>query len=279
MKTAHTKITFLFILLLAPAALATENTDPFARRLGRSLEVNQSLRNQYQSEYIQAKTELQIHSTPALLRKIKDIEDKIKVLENDSEALQSFLPPGRQAQGFLVDMITQKTNAERLKQSEKAVDLLRETSQRQNSRIGTAHAEPIYRLHERALALVADKEFDRALSIYEDIVLRNPEDDEAYIIMGHTYLLTGRYEKAERAFHNAASIDPANIQEITPFYENLALQNPNDDKAFADLGYAYLIIGDFLKAQSAFKESLAINPANPSAQAGAFHTQRLMKNV
>ena len=86
--------------------------------------------------------------------------------------------------------------------------------------------------------------------------------------MGHTYLLSGSYEKAEAAFQNAAHIDPENLNEITPFYENIVLQNPEDDSAHTNLGYAYLILGEFVKAKEAFQDALSINPENGQALNG-----------
>ena len=126
----------------------------------------------------------------------------------------------------------------------------------------------IIQMHERALEYVGKNEFGKALALYEEIVLKNPEDDQAYIIMGHIYLMSGGYEKSESAFQNAVHIDPDNIHEITPFYENRILQNPDDDAAYADLGYAHLMLGDFVKAQSAFKNALSINPYNRIAANG-----------
>ncbi len=133
---------------------------------------------------------------------------------------------------------------------------------------GAAPHDEIIQMHERALEVAGKNNFKEALELYEEIVLKNPDDDQAYLIMGHLYLMSGNYEKSESAFQNAVHIDPANIREITPFYENKILQNPDDDNAYADLGYAYLILGDFLKAKSAFKNALSINPYNQAAVNG-----------
>ena len=99
-------------------------------------------------------------------------------------------------------------------------------------------------------------------------MLTDPEDDEAYLILGHTYLLSGEYVKAEEAFQNAVHIDPANIREIAPFYQNLLLENPGDDQAHSNLGYALLILGNFTEAKQAFQDALSINPQNADANAG-----------
>ncbi|HXV18523.1 MAG TPA: tetratricopeptide repeat protein, partial [Candidatus Omnitrophota bacterium] len=123
-------------------------------------------------------------------------------------------------------------------------------------------------LHQTALDLVAERRYVEAAKIYQEIVLTEPDDDQAYLIMGHVYLLSGSPGKAEEAFSNAVHIDPANIQEITPFYENIILQNPDDDDGYANLGFARIIVGDFLKAREAFLQALEINPDNPAALEG-----------
>jgi Tfp pilus assembly protein PilF len=123
-------------------------------------------------------------------------------------------------------------------------------------------------MHERALRYVAQQDLEKASKLYEEIILIDPEDDQAYVIMGHTYLLTGHYEKAEHAFKNAVHIDPANADEIVPFYQNIIMQNANDDVAYNNLGYAYLILGDYLNARDAFLRALELNPDNAAAQDG-----------
>ena len=127
----------------------------------------------------------------------------------------------------------------------------------------------IRQMHENALRAVESNRLLDAARLYEEIVLLDPDDDEAYLIMGHSYLLSGNTAKAADAFQNAIHIDPENAREIIPFYENLVLKNVDDDSAHAELGYAWLILGDPEKAQEAFREALAINPYNAMALEGS----------
>ena len=133
-------------------------------------------------------------------------------------------------------------------------------------------------MHETALDFVARDKLSDAARLYEEMVLTDPNDDEAYLLMGHCYLLSGEYAKAEVAFHNAAHIDSANLSEIAPFYENMAMDNPGDDAVMAQLGYAYLMLGDFRKAGAAFTDALAVNPANEKALSGLQIIQRHPKS-
>ena len=126
----------------------------------------------------------------------------------------------------------------------------------------------IYALHEKALKHTEKKQFESAARVYEEIVLLDPEDDEAYLIMGHNYLLAGQYDKADAAFHNAVDIRAENFDEILPFYQNIVMQNPDDDRAYSNLGYAYLILGDGIRARQAFRDALAIAADNADAARG-----------
>ena len=125
-----------------------------------------------------------------------------------------------------------------------------------------------YLRHEEALELVSQHRLEEASKLYEEIVLDNPNDDEAYVLLGHTYLLSGKYGKAETAFATATDIQPENTKEILSFYENLTLQDPDNDKNYALLGYVRWMMKDSIGAKEAFGEALRINPENSEAQSG-----------
>lgn len=265
-----------FLLAFAGPA-AAEEAPELNPGLAKSLQANRSLLRKYQNEYVQLKGSLAPDPAESDLRRLKDLEDKIRVLEEDSEELQSFLPLGRQAEAFVTDLMTKKARGERIKQVRSATDLLQEAELKHAMPASSAKAEDSTRMHERALKYVTEGRFRDAVQLYEEIVMKEPEDDEAYLIMGHTYLLMGQYQKSERAFQNAVHIDPANIGEIVPFYENTILQNPDSAPAYANLGYAYLMVGDVLRAKNAFVESLRIDPENAAAQNGLLYLERLIQ--
>ena len=67
------------------------------------------------------------------------------------------------------------------------------------------------------------------------------------------------------------SMTPVRLMTTTsflPFYQNIVLQNPGDDTAYSNLGFVYLMVGDYLKAQEAFKDALGIDPENTEAKKG-----------
>ncbi len=262
-------------LLLGSLTIARAEDTTKNRGLLNSLNANRSLMSKYQNEYIRLKEDLLASPGEMKQKKLKDLEDKIRALEEDAEELQSFLPVDHQAQEFVLDLMTKKNQGEKVKTVRAANSFLQETSLKYEMRNTSLAAQSTFQMHERALEEVSAGNFREAIALYEEIVLRNPDDDEAYLIMGHTYLLMGQYQKAERAFHNAVHIDPENIEEITPFYENTVLQNPDSDSGYANLGYAYLILGNVVKAKAAFIEALRINPANAPAENGMMYLERL----
>jgi tetratricopeptide (TPR) repeat protein len=193
-----------------------------------------------------------------LQARLSILQEKISVLKHNRDGLLELLPPEKQAEEFMKDLVykpqPQTPAPEPAPVSKMAPALLPALS--------------TDKLHEKALALAADEKFAEAAEIYEEIVLTDPEDDQAYLLMGHNYLLSGSTQKAQNAFENAIHIDPANQAEILPFYENLVLQNPEEELMRVYLGYAHLMMGNRLKAKDAFREALSINPESFEAVRG-----------
>ncbi len=224
---------FLGVSYARPAvgeAAANENSSP---KISKSLEINRSMVARFEAQQTDLNKKRVKNPSAVSERDLENLNYKIQALHEDAARLRASLP---KSAGI----------------SSKSV---------------TADDE-INEMHERALEVAGQNNFKKALELYEEIVLKNPEDDQAYLIMGHIYLMSGEYERSESAFQNAVHIDRDNRDEIAPFYENKILQNPDDDVAYANLGYAYLILGDTLKAQSAFKNALSINPYNQIAMNG-----------
>ncbi len=233
------------MLILLPALAFAENYD----RVRKDLKMNRQMIARFQSEQAELLAVSGSSLSAAESKKLDDLQYKIKGLKSDASELLAMLPPEEQAGEYLSFLMTDE--ATKPKKDLATFELSQKTRP----------------FHEKALELVADQKYSEAAQTYEDIVLQDPSDDQAYLLMGHCYLITGDYEKAENAFQNSVHIDPDNFHTIAPFYENSVLQNP-DDENYANLGYAYMVLSDFTKAKKAFWDALQINPANKKAMNG-----------
>lgn len=233
----------------------------------RTYRANQSLLMKLKKERESLLEAAKTDPSESLQRKLAGADYKIKALEEDAQKIQTTLGPQEQVYAMLSILAEEKMIAE--KKPAQLTEVEEGTKRSVPAEAVTLEpGSPNKELHEKALAYVAEQRLEDAVRIYQEIILQDPEDDQAYMIMGHCYLLQGFYTKAEEAFDNAVHIDEANVNEIVPFYENMTMQNPNDDAAFSNLGYSLVIVGDFIKAQEAFKEALRINPSNTLARRG-----------
>ena len=221
----------------------------------KELAINRSMTEKFRQESLGLKEESL--RSPAPLKEFADLQRKIQGLQEDKDRLLALLPESARAAEFLKDMIARRQAPPSPMPSVKPKRELSEASMNQ-----------LNALHETALTYASQKKWAEAAATYEEIIMIDPDDDEAYLLMGHSYLLAGSYPKAEEAFHNAVHIDPKNIDEIVPFYEKLTTQALGDDMALSNLGYAYLILGEFAKAKTAFSDALNVNPENDAALQG-----------
>ncbi len=219
---------------------------------GKALKTNRLMLARFKGDYAKLMEQQILHPTSYRERQLTNLNIKIKALNDDIERL--LAPPSeKEARSFLRELLSKETPV-----SKGAPVFINKT----------AIAESTIKLHEKALECVSNNNLAEAIKLYEEILLVDPNDDQAYLLMGHCFLLSGDYEKSESAFYHATTIDPQNRDEIIPFYQNTVLQYPEDDSAHADLGYAWLILGDYLKAKEAFNDALQINPDSEKAARG-----------
>ena len=57
-------------------------------------------------------------------------------------------------------------------------------------------------------------------------------------------------------------------REAVDVYLEIILVEPDDEAAYANLGHAYMILGDFARAKDAFQNALHINSQNEIALLG-----------
>lgn len=263
LRSAFVGVLLSFLSVLA-AAGAPENTplrEPDKETL-RTINANRSLLAQYEADYERLQSELRNNPSDRLKRELENTGYKIKALNEDSAKLLDKLPEESKADE-LVKYVLARENAKKKAVMSSELDRLDTTA-----RAFGSESQRYIQMHERALELVSQNRYEEAIRVYEDIILIKPDDDQAFMIMGHLYVMSGRFREAEKAFDQAVRIDPDDIREITPFYENQILKNPNDDTAHANLGYVYLMFKDYKNAEDAFQDALSINPDNPLALSG-----------
>lgn len=207
---------------------------------------------------------------------ITQLTYKIEALHEDRARLESLLAEQEKAKAFADDLAAAffPPPAQEEPQAPEAPAIVAPGERKVPELIPLPHkidhdkAESLGLMHSNALDYVTQKKYPEALQIYNEIILLDPEDDQAYIIMGHIHMMMNNFEKAQASFKNAAHIDPDNIYEITPFYENMILQDANDDMAHTYLGYAYLILGELPRAEASFVDALNLNSQNMEARKG-----------
>lgn len=240
-------LSLLFAFSVPVSAAGPQARTPIEAKL----DTNRRLMAQYSWEMGRLRRAQRDVFTRSVSDRLNGLRYKTRALKEDRERLKNRLPISEQADIFLENFVRQHGKFERPKVPEKARPI-----------------DETMRLHEEALRFVSDRNFPEAAKRYESIVIDNPNDDEAYLLMGHVYLMMGEYSRAEFAYFNAVHIDRENYDEIVPFYQNMIVQSPNDDVAHSFLGYAYLILGDVERSKDAFEEALRINPANEEAAKG-----------
>lgn len=224
----------------------------------RSLSINRSLLMKSEAEYQALLKEERRGTSENLSERLSNLRYKIQAFKEDAERLQTQLPGNVLADDFLKEMVDHQ---KRSGGTQDTVDLEAEKKIEEKIR-------SIYRMHEKALSYVAQDRYDEAEKMYEEIVLLSPDDDEAYLLLGHTCLAIGHYEKAGGAFGNAIHINPENAREIPRLYENILIENPSDDNVMAQLGFSYLLLGNAGQARQFFEEALKLDPSNETARRG-----------
>ena len=250
--------TFLLLFLTTAAYAAPERDPKPYLSAQRMLAVNRSLLARAEADYqdLQSQTPPEESPSEETARQLADLRYKIKALQDDAARLQSELPKSLRADEFMKDLEERRTGTG---ETRPAMDVERE------KRMSEGLSE-VFDKHEKALALVAEKKYGAAARLYEAIVLLSPDDDEAYLLLGHCRLLNMEYDKARDAFLNAVHINPANAREVTRLYENILVENPQDDEAYTHLGFAHLMLEQRAEALQDFQSALDINPYNLEAR-------------
>jgi len=131
-------------------------------------------------------------------------------------------------------------------------------------------------LEKNALALLKDKEYDKAAKIYAQLAVENPEDEKFLLAAANCYDLKGDKKVAVGLYKKALDINPNSFVALqnlaTIFYElkkysktiefaTLALQcQANNFAALLNLGNAYYALEKNEEALKYYEETYKLNP-------------------
>jgi tetratricopeptide (TPR) repeat protein len=78
----------------------------------------------------------------------------------------------------------------------------------------------------------------------------------------HIARLTELHAQADRY------LEKDKCNEALVIYDEIILEEPDDEVAYTNSGYCYMLLGKFEKAEDAFKNAMMINPDNKVAEMG-----------
>ena len=259
---------FVAVFFFSTAAFPSqEGSFNYSRKSNKkALRVNRLLLTQYETASERLKNELRLDEADNIQRgrkimALEKLERMACLLENERSRLLEKLPEKIKTHEFLDDVLIKQKIKKELALDTLAADADSPISAK------VSPSSRLYKLVDKADALISQNNYREAIKIYEKIILIEP-DDETWMMLGHLYLSIGRFEESEKAFYNAIQLYPENLVKIKRFYENIVLENPSSDNAYTSLGYVYLMIEDYVKANRIFQEALQINPDNLLAKNG-----------
>ena len=85
-----------------------------------------------------------------------------------------------------------------------------EPSKKSFTSISPAELAQLDNLHDQAQDLMVQHNFRGAINVYTEILLMEPDDDDAYTGMGQAFMVLGDFKRAQNAFENAIHINPDN---------------------------------------------------------------------
>ena len=229
-----------------------------------ALEINRSLLSQSQADYQRLwNKRADGYLRERIIKKLKDKEFEIKALLDDASDRLSRLPQEDQSREFLkyleIKIAVEKTLQKKVESpSSQMSSMPREVQPSKNMNF----LDP---LHQKASEFFENGMFGEAAEYFEKMTQSDTGNDQAYVMLGISYLWISEYEKSETALQTAARMERKNINVVISFFEQQILKNPNDDASYARLGYACLMLGKDDKAEQAFKNALAINAENEAA--------------
>lgn len=132
--------------------------------------------------------------------------------------------------------------------------------------------------HE-ATGFISKNEYDKAIESCEKVLIINPDDYEVNFLLGYSYSKKGDFQKAIEYYQKSTNVYPNQIiiiamlavfkddqnylnklNKTIEYYKNEIAKNPNNYKAYNDLGYISFILKMEPKFEEYFKKSIEIKP-------------------
>lgn len=126
------------------------------------------------------------------------------------------------------------------------------------------------------------KDFNKALSSFQESYLNHHDKALIHLHLGHTYLNLGNRDKTLYHYHQSLKLDPYdenkhfnfliraseyNKMSLAKEYyiEDLSKNFPNEPKFFVPIARTYIELGEFKLGYQYLKKALTFNPQNPYA--------------
>ena len=135
---------------------------------------------------------------------------------------------------------------------------------------------PAQMQEERAKVQMAEKHYEAAIQLYQDLLKSDPKNAAFMNMIGIAYLHLSNYDQARKYFARGSKADPKNSNVVNNLgmvyyhqkdfrraireYKKAISINPSQASAHANLGFAYYNSNKFPEAAAEFQKALEIEP-------------------
>ncbi|HUS48738.1 MAG TPA: tetratricopeptide repeat protein [Candidatus Paceibacterota bacterium] len=124
---------------------------------------------------------------------------------------------------------------------------------------------------------------DSAIKNFRKVIQKNPQNNDAFFILGLLYHNKGEYERAIKAYQEVIRINPDSLyynnlgwaygelekyQEAIDAFKEAIKRNPEDADVHYGLGWVYNELKDYKKAVESYKQAILIQPGHTYAHYG-----------
>jgi len=131
---------------------------------------------------------------------------------------------------------------------------------KQNSSSQPTTVQPDEAAFERGMAAYEQRNYDKAITEFTEVIRLNPNYELAYHFRARAYTMRQDYDKALADSNQAIRL------------------NPNDDYNYSVRGFAYLLKKDYDRAIADFNHALKLNPDNTNAKEGLELIRQVKQN-